>query len=53
MTIRDDLARTIAAALDSSQDDTDLAVAVGSTPTDVDYEVADILLDRFAITDKH
>jgi hypothetical protein len=48
-TVRDELAATIAAGLDSSINDTPLALEVGSNPTDVDYELADIILARFDV----
>lgn len=45
MSERDDLARVIAAGLESSIEDTALALAVGTKPTDVDYELADLIME--------
>jgi len=45
MTETENLARTIAALLQSSVVDTPLAMAVGAEPTDVDYEIAEALIE--------
>lgn len=51
MSTRDDLAAVIATGLDASEAETDFAFIVGgSKPTEVDYELADLILERFSVS---